>query len=196
MREHEATRRLVKSAPELWAQCSNPDTLASLFSESFGEIRITRLEPQSTVAWEGERVSGTVRLEPSGWGTRVTLTAKRVPDPALQPPPEIGQSLSEVAGSPASTARPPTRGGLIAQLGRWLGRRRRWLGSRRGWLGSPRLSQDGLRPAAAADPTALDAAVALGAGEALEAAAVDAAAALDAALDSLGQAHHRPHSRS
>jgi hypothetical protein len=42
----------------------------------FGEIRITRLQPETTVAWEGEHASGTVEIEPSGWGTKVTLTAE------------------------------------------------------------------------------------------------------------------------
>ena len=73
MREQEAVRRLVKSAPELWAQCSDPTSLARHLS-GFGEIRITRLEPESTVAWEGESASGTVSLEASGWGTKVRLT--------------------------------------------------------------------------------------------------------------------------
>ena len=42
---------------------------------AFGEIKITRLEPERTVAWEGEGASGTVSIEPSGWGTKVVLTA-------------------------------------------------------------------------------------------------------------------------
>src|SRR3954451_13156582 len=67
-------RRLVKSPPELWAEISDPTAL-NKHLEPFGEIRITRVEPESAVAWEGERASGTVALEPSGWGTRVTLTA-------------------------------------------------------------------------------------------------------------------------
>jgi hypothetical protein len=72
--EHEATRTLVKSPPELWAECSDASSLARHLGE-FGEISITRLEPETTVAWEGEHASGTVQIEPSGWGTRVTLTA-------------------------------------------------------------------------------------------------------------------------
>jgi hypothetical protein len=72
--EHEASRTLVKSPPELWAECSDASSLARHLGE-FGEIRITRLEPETAVAWEGENASGTVRIEPSGWGTRVTLTA-------------------------------------------------------------------------------------------------------------------------
>ncbi|HET9123558.1 MAG TPA: hypothetical protein VFN65_01585 [Solirubrobacteraceae bacterium] len=74
MTELTAVRTLVKSAPELWAACSDVGSLARHLG-AFGEIRITRLEPQTTVAWEGERASGTVRIEPSGWGTRVTVTA-------------------------------------------------------------------------------------------------------------------------
>jgi hypothetical protein len=71
----EQTRTLVKSAPELWTECSEAATLARHLG-AFGEIRVTRLEPETTVAWEGDAARGTVRLEPSGWGTRVTLTAQ------------------------------------------------------------------------------------------------------------------------
>jgi len=75
MTEQTVSRTLVKSPPELWAEVSDPGSLARHLGE-FGEIRITRLEGESTVAWEGERASGTVELAPSGWGTRVTLTAR------------------------------------------------------------------------------------------------------------------------
>ena len=75
MPEPTAERTLVKSPPELWAEVSDPDALGRHL-EAFGEIRITRLEPETTVAWEGDRASGTVRLAPSGWGTKVTLTAE------------------------------------------------------------------------------------------------------------------------
>ena len=90
MTEHEASRTLVKSAPELWAECSDAGSLGRHL-DKFGEIRITRLEPETTVAWEGEDVSGTVRLEPSGWGTRVILTAYRGEEPKPAPPPEPEQ---------------------------------------------------------------------------------------------------------
>lgn len=69
-----AQRTLVKSPPELWAEVSDVASLARHLGE-FGEIAITRVEPETTVVWEGERASGTVELEPSGWGTKVTLTA-------------------------------------------------------------------------------------------------------------------------
>ena len=89
MPDHQASRTLVKSAPELWAECSDAASLARHLGR-FGEIRITRLEPETAVAWEGEHVSGTVRLESSGWGTRVTLTA-RGSEPAV-PAIEIGRA--------------------------------------------------------------------------------------------------------
>src|SRR5919198_4369033 len=87
----EAQRTLVKSPPELWAELSDAEALARHLGE-FGEIRITRLDPETTVAWEGERASGTVELEPSGWGTKVTITARlaeggEAPAPADPPPP-------------------------------------------------------------------------------------------------------------
>lgn len=82
MPEIQAERRIVKSAPELWAELSELESLARHLGE-FGEIRITRLEPETTVAWEGDGVSGTVELEASGWGTKVRLT---VATPHEQPP--------------------------------------------------------------------------------------------------------------
>jgi hypothetical protein len=97
MAEHEASRTLVKSAPELWAECSDAASLARHLGR-FGEIRITKLEPETAVAWEGEDVSGTVTLEPSGWGTRVTLTASADASPSSEadsspePGPELGLS--------------------------------------------------------------------------------------------------------
>jgi hypothetical protein len=70
-----AKRTLVKSPPELWSELSEVERLARHLG-AFGEIKITKLEPEHTVAWEGEGASGTVSIEPSGWGTRVTLTAQ------------------------------------------------------------------------------------------------------------------------
>ena len=75
MPEPRAQRTLVKSPPELWAELSDLEALARHLGE-FGEIRITRLEPETTVAWEGDRACGTVELEPAGWGTKVTITAQ------------------------------------------------------------------------------------------------------------------------
>jgi hypothetical protein len=82
----QASRTLVKSPPELWAELSDLGSLARHLGE-FGEIRITQVDPESRVEWEADRASGTVRLEPSGWGTRVVLTVD-TPEPAADPEPE------------------------------------------------------------------------------------------------------------
>jgi hypothetical protein len=82
----QASRTLVKSPPELWAELSDLGSLARHLGE-FGEIRITKVDPESRVEWEADRASGTVRLEPSGWGTRVVLTVD-TPEPAAVPEPE------------------------------------------------------------------------------------------------------------
>ncbi len=182
MRQHEASRTLVKSPPELWAECSDAASLARHL-DGFGEIRITRLEPETAVAWEGERASGTVRLEPSGWGTRVVLTAAPVGQEPVPEPPVIQPALPEP--EPVVELGRPQRESLLMRLRRWL----------RG----PGLPESELivlepvdhdvvvaRPPMPPEPppspdSQLDA---------------DATAALTAALDSLGQAHHRPFSRA
>ena len=103
----EAKRTLVKSPPELWAELSDLSALARHLGE-FGEIRITRTEPEKVVEWEGDLASGSVRLEPSGWGTKVTLTALPV---MVDPPPP------EPAPEPEPVAEPePVRRGFFARL--------------------------------------------------------------------------------
>jgi hypothetical protein len=80
----EVERTLVKSPPELWSELSNPDALARHLSE-LGEIRITRVEPEHAVEWEAGDTAGTVRIKPSGWGTKVTLTVTRKRDVEATP---------------------------------------------------------------------------------------------------------------
>ena len=113
-----AKRTLVKSPPELWEELSEVDRLAKHL-DAFGEIRITKLEPEHTVAWEGEHASGTVSIEPSGWGTKVTLTAElpeqeappepepvaQVPEP--EPVPEEPEPEPPVAEAPPVAEEPP-----------------------------------------------------------------------------------------
>jgi hypothetical protein len=81
-----ASRTLVKSPPELWSELSEVEALARHLGE-LGEIKITRVEPEHTVAWEGERAKGTVSLEPSGWGTMVTFKATVPEAPRAEPEP-------------------------------------------------------------------------------------------------------------
>jgi len=110
-------RTLVKSPPELWAELSEVEGLARHLGE-FGEIKITRAEPERTVAWEGENASGTVELEPTGWVTKVTITAAvEEPAPAEsddQPEPKpddgaraAGPDTEPVAAEPDPVAAEP-----------------------------------------------------------------------------------------
>ena len=109
MQEPRAQRTLVKSPPELWAEVSDVDALARHLGE-FGEIRITRLEPETTVAWEGDRACGTVALEPSGWGTKVTITAKlaEVPEPEAPEAEPVAGAEPEPVAEPEAIAPEPT----------------------------------------------------------------------------------------
>src|SRR5919106_5823673 len=91
-----AKRTLVKSPPELWSELSEVERLARHLG-AFGEIKITKLEPEHTVAWEGESASGTVSIEPSGWGTKVTLTAQL----------EEGEAPAAVAAAPEPRVEEP-----------------------------------------------------------------------------------------
>jgi hypothetical protein len=229
MPEIQASRRLVKSPPELWAEVSDAASLARHLGE-VGEIRITRLEPETTVAWEGETASGTVALAPAGWGTSVTLTAEPIavepiapepeplvaaePEPALEPEPAAETEAIGIEELPAAGPEPRTPEAE----------------PRRGWFARlfKRRTAEPERSAANADPepsaTDADRAAAppaepVVAGETTSAAppaespspatgpARQAAepepeaqphpweAVLTQALDSLGQAHHRPFSR-
>ena len=143
MSDHQASRTLVKSAPELWAECSEPASLARHLG-AFGEIRITKLQPETAVVWEGDAARGTVRLEPSGWGTRVVLTAGRhaparapVQDPAAE---RDGETELEVVEVPAA----PHRGRLSRILLRW---------SRRDRARSPRPSPPSRSPGPSPKPS-------------------------------------------
>jgi len=108
---------LVKSPPELWAELSEVEGLERHLGE-FGEIKITRAEPESTVAWEGENASGTVELEPTGWGTKVTITAavgepaQVEPEDRLEAKPDgetqaVGPDTEPVAAEPERVAAEP-----------------------------------------------------------------------------------------
>jgi hypothetical protein len=97
----EVQRTLVKSPPELWAELSDPASLARHLGE-LGEIRIVRTEPETTIEWEGENLTGTVSIKPSGWGTKVTLTVTR-DEPEAPPESEAVDATNEDAPAPGST---------------------------------------------------------------------------------------------
>jgi hypothetical protein len=167
---------LVKSPPELWAECSNAASLARHLGQ-FGEIRITKLKPEISVAWEGSAVRGTVRLEPSGWGTKVFLTATgegAPPDPEPDAPPE---PEAEAPPEPGAAVRRGPFARLMAMF-----------------RGVPAAAKSEPEPEPAAPlpeprPTPTPP-------ERRPAPPTRPANPLDAALDSLGRAHHRPYSRA
>ena len=130
MEQSTAQRRLVKSPPELWSEISNEANLGRHLAE-FGEIRITRADAETTVAWEGDRASGTVELTPAGWGTKVVLTATAVVEEAAAAPVAAQPEPAPVAAAtaPQRAARPApvrARRGLLARL------LRRWMAPRPG----------------------------------------------------------------
>jgi hypothetical protein len=174
MQDLSVKRTLVKSPPELWSELSEVERLTRHLG-AFGEIKITRLEPERTVAWEGEGATGTVSIEPSGWGTKVVLTA-RIEGEEPHPDPE---PVAEVPDAPEPTA--PKR--------RWLSRMFRWerrapAGEQPVWVaGAPPPVEEIAppEPPVEADEGALN--------------RDNAQAALEGALEALGSAHHRPFSR-
>jgi hypothetical protein len=110
MNESKASRTLLKSPPELWSEVSSATSLQR-HMDQFGEIRITKLEPETAVAWEGEHARGTITLEASGWGTRVSLTAEAVSTGGADEP------APEEAGQPdnerVDRVEPEARGELV-----------------------------------------------------------------------------------
>ncbi len=194
MTEHEASRTLVKSPPELWSECSDAASLARHLGQ-FGEIRITRLEPESAVAWEGEQVSGTVRLEPSGWGTRVILTARTIASegphgPQGIPASEAPEAPARVVDEPPPPPEPdpdPQPEPLPPAAERPRGLMARLAGLFR--PAEPRAFFPAAEPPAPVAPPDPPAPAAATVGP-------DHTAVLTAALDSLGAAHHRPFSRA
>jgi hypothetical protein len=67
----EVCRTLVKSPPELWEELQG-----ERLREAVGAGEITPSEDERLIAWEGDTSKGTATLEPSGWGTKVTLRAE------------------------------------------------------------------------------------------------------------------------
>jgi hypothetical protein len=221
MTESNASRTLVKSPPELWSEVSSAASLQR-HMDQFGEIRITKLEPETAVAWEGEHARGTIRLEPSGWGTKVSLSAtpstgKEAANEARQrdPAPDDrlrGQSEAEL---PAGLALPfetvetemreltvfleRNRREAELQKRRWP---RRFARKMRRWFAPE--PEDSGGPSAAQDLAPVDLEPEASASEVAPKPAPAPQTepqgpekpALDAVLDSLGQAHHRPYSRA
>jgi hypothetical protein len=119
----EVQRTLVKSTPELWSELSDPTALARHLGE-LGEIRITRVEPERTVEWEAEKTTGTVKIKPSGWGTRVTLTVNReLPEPPPDSEPMQEQDAPEAGAEEPLLAPEPFLAPILAvepELPPWM----------------------------------------------------------------------------
>jgi hypothetical protein len=183
----EVQRTLVKSPPELWAELSDPTTLARHLGE-LGEIRIVRTEPDRAVDWEaaatdGAHASGRVEIEPSGWGTRVTLSASRaVIEPEPKPEPiEVAEPEPE-----PEIIEPAPRPGFFA---RFFRRRRQ---------PEPAVQPEP-QPTAETEITASAPEAATSEPDiSVELAELEerTTAVLSGVLDRLGAAHHRPFSRS
>jgi hypothetical protein len=67
---YEVSRTLVKSPPELWAELEGERLRSAL-----GEAVVRPTETEGELAWEADGATGLARIEPSSWGTKVTLTA-------------------------------------------------------------------------------------------------------------------------
>jgi hypothetical protein len=199
MHDFTAQRTLVKSPPELWSELSEVDRLAKHL-EAFGEIKITKLEPEQTVAWEGEKASGTVSIEPSGWGTKVTLTASvEQPAEALKPAADLkpagvhdetGDIVPERIEPPEPAApepepapmEPQRKRGLFARFFRW--ERRTPPTEQPVWVTGAQAPEPE-PPAPEPEPTP----------EPEPQEPDPTQAVLESALEALGSAHHRPFSR-
>lgn len=212
MSESKVSRTLLKSPPELWSEVS---TAASLqrHMDHFGEIRITKLEPETAVAWEGEHARGTITLEVSGWGTKVNLTAELVGTEGVDEPRAQAAGQAEPVGDliePEPVVEHVEHvgcGDLDAPVQKppWTQRMARAF---RKWFSPPPLEDDAASHAEPAEPTpivpepqppaASHSPIPEPAPQQETPPQLDEAstAALDAALSSLGQAHHRPFSRA
>jgi hypothetical protein len=172
MHDLTAKRTLVKSPPELWSELSEVERLARHLG-AFGEIKITKLEPEHTVAWEGESASGTVMIEPSGWGTKVTLKAQVEQGESAPEPAPVEEPEPAVVAFPADPG-PARKTGFFARLFAW------------GPAEEPPVPIAEPEPEPEPEPVAH---------VEPEPAVSDAQAVLEDALEALGSAHHRPFSR-
>jgi hypothetical protein len=190
-----ASRTLLKSPPELWSECSDAASLAKHLG-AFGEIRITKLEPEIAVAWEGTAARGTVRLEPSGWGTRVVLTAEPTSESTgtvQESAPVVPEPMAETEDSDPEAVAPEAvaivaagRPSLFARLLSLLPLR----SAEPEPEPEPDTKDEPNTELVAEEPPSSSAQ------EPAPPASPGAEDALNDALDSLGRAHHRPYSRA
>jgi hypothetical protein len=133
-----------------------------------------------------------VRIEPSGWGTKVTLTAEAAggDEPVAAP-------VAKLATEPPATllvARPRRRGFVAWVTELIRGPELEPAVPAAKALATPVEPPEPPEPLGPVEPAEPEPAAKLDSPSGEEP-ALDASAALDAALESLGQAHHRPYSR-
>jgi hypothetical protein len=68
----EVERTLVKSPPELWSEIGSSEAL----QRWLGEVDVRSAEPPSRLEWTRSDSTGTFELVPSGWGTKVRVSAR------------------------------------------------------------------------------------------------------------------------
>jgi hypothetical protein len=71
MRTVEVSRTLVKSPPELWTELRGERLCEAVGADS---VKVT--EDERRIEWEAGGAKGAAVLEPAGWGTKLTLTAR------------------------------------------------------------------------------------------------------------------------
>jgi hypothetical protein len=112
----EVSRTLVKSPPELWEELQG-----DCLPEAVDGATVRAKEPERELAWSADGATGTARIEPSNWGTKVILTAETEEQVAnlglwermrgMRPPPsrlaDIEQKLEGVLDSLGSAHRKP-----------------------------------------------------------------------------------------
>ena len=121
MATYEVSRTLVKSPPELWAELEG-----ERLGTAMGAVNVKTTEHERELAWEADGAAGLARLEPSSWGTKVTLTAwveeqeaqvadhgfwgrfrKRAPEPAQPKPSDIEARLNGLLDDLGSAHKKP-----------------------------------------------------------------------------------------
>ena len=139
MKQSTATRRLVKSPPELWAELSSEDSLGRHLAE-FGEIRITRVAPRDhrrlggrsrkrhggahpdRMGHEGHadrdagapvQAAGGARTAPAGGGARRAGGSRPAPELAADAP---RRSAARQPGRARAGAPPEAERGFFARL--------------------------------------------------------------------------------
>lgn len=171
----EVSRTLIKSPAELWA-----DLEGGRLAEAIGDGADVRpTEPERALAWEAEGAFGTALLEPSGFGTKVTLVARvpeaaRAPEPEPPPPTPLQEEIATVEPE-------------VAKRGLWS--RLRWWRSEPTPESEPEAAEPQPSPEPEPEPDPLPE---------LDPAdsAHDIERRLTALLESLGTAHRKPFTRN